>query len=107
MSRYINLYNPHTDERINVYCKEEMCHTCEHKAMFEYPWRLPIKDRKEKKEFFQVPYCKIFSRWTKPYGIDALLPEPLEYDEENDCLRHEKCIRSEVHYPQKEDGNDS
>jgi len=81
---------------INTYCGKVTCGSCQHKRKFEYPWRISNKERNDQKELFEIVFCKHFSRWAKPYEIDTLLPEPLEYDEENNCLRHEKCLRSEL-----------
>ena len=93
--RYSNIMLPN-GETINTYCGEITCKTCQYKRKFEYPWKVPNKERSNQKELFELTYCKHFSLWAKPYEIDTLLPEPLEYDEENNCLRHEKCLRSEL-----------
>lgn len=97
-----NIHSP-DGEIFNIYCEDIHCGTCQHKQIFEYPWKVPSQEQKNETKLFEVIYCQTFSRWAKPYGIDTLLPEPLEYDEENNCLRHEKCIRSEVTPPQKEE----
>lgn len=99
---FINIKLPN-GETMNTYAGKWTCNSCQQKTTFEYPWRIQDKDHKGQKILFEITYCKIFSRMAKPYEIDTLLPEPLEYDEENNCLRHEKCIRSELTLLQKEE----
>ena len=96
--RYSNIMTPN-GETINTYVGETTCNNCQYQKEFEYPWRIPGKERSDPPQLFNVIFCHHFSRWAKPYEIDTLLPEPLERDEENNCLRHEKCIRSELAPP--------
>lgn len=103
--KFRNIYSP-DGEVFDTYCDDMNCTNCRYRQVFEYPWRVPSQDRKNEMQILEVVYCKTFSRWAKPYGIDTLLPEPLEYDEENNCLRHEKCIRSEIALSQKEEQDD-
>lgn len=96
--QFKNIKSPSGD-RINITCKDDTCDSCDYIQIFEYPWKVPIKVLDGEKDILDFKYCEVFSRFAKVHTLHMLLPEPLDIDDKNNCLRHEKCLRSEIPFP--------
>lgn len=85
-------------------CNEKTCGSCKHLDCFEYPWI--VKVHGQDPQIFMILFCKHFSRWAQTTETKILLPEPLEIDENKACLRHERCLRSEIVPPIEREEDD-
>jgi hypothetical protein len=90
-------------EMIMTDCNNESCKRCTHIKTFEYPWLVQINDEQF---VLNIKYCKHFSRWAQTPETKILLPEPLLIDKNKDCIRHYRCIQSDIEFANIEEESD-